>query len=149
EVGIDGAVIDIIQSKNPTGPDGRIDVPVPVGGSSRLQLIFRGTVMAEYKVVRITEPLKAVADLEGTQQRLRMMGYQIGHSGTVGGVKDDGVDGKGPDRPELERSLLDFQADEGILTNVRALTTGTTQPQVVNFNLDDKTLQKLADRAQR
>jgi Putative peptidoglycan binding domain len=94
-----------------TGPDGRIDVRVPVGGSATLQLMFNGTVATEYTVTVDTGTPDAVTTVTGQQQRLRMLGYHIGHSGTDG----DGVDGM--IGALTESAILDFQADQETLTD--------------------------------
>ena len=94
-----------------TAADGRIDVRVPVGGSATLQLLFNGSVVAEYTVTVDTGTPDAVTTLTGQQQRLRMQGYQIGHTGADG----DGVDGTMG--ALSESAILDFQADQAILTD--------------------------------
>jgi len=118
-----------------TGADGRVDVRVPPGGSATLQLLFGGNVVAEYEVTIEPNPLSdlnagdAVLDpgahpqaatettnatsIRGTQERLRMLGYQIGH----GGAEGTGV--SGVITTEWERSVLDFQADQGLLADAK------------------------------
>lgn len=112
--GIDGVDFQVtsggtvIQSGGKTGADGRIDVRVPPGGSSTLQLLSapNGTVLAEYEVTVDSGALDAANTVQGQQERLRMLGYQIGHSGADG----NGVDNTA--NATLERSILDFQADQ-------------------------------------
>lgn len=117
--GIDGMEFQVVSAgkviqKGKTGDTGRIDVRVPVGGSSTLQLMFNGTVMASYEVSVSTPALAAANTVTGQMQRLRLLGYQIGHAGPDG----DGVDPAAATRPvEFERSALDFQADNGSFTD--------------------------------
>jgi hypothetical protein len=97
-----------------TGADGKVDVRVPVGGTSTLQLMFNGAVVASYEVSVSPDPLAAVNTLGGQMQRLRLLGYQIGHAGPDG----NGVDTAAAAGPiEFERSVLDFQADNGSFTD--------------------------------
>jgi len=101
QVLINGA---IVQSGR-TAADGKIDVRVPPGGSSTLQIMSGGAAVATYIVTVDAGALAPVAQLDGQQQRLRLLGYQIGHSG---------ADGNGVDNAQnfnFERSVLDFQAD--------------------------------------
>jgi hypothetical protein len=118
---LNGAVIQTGR----TGADGRVDVRVPPGGSSLLQLMHGGAVVAEYEISVTADPLAAVATVEGQKQRLRLLGYQIGHSGPDG----NGIDATQP--MEFERSVLDMQVDTGEFTdaNVTAALQGhmTTQ----------------------
>jgi len=93
-----------------TGADGKIDLRVP-GGSSTLELLHNGTVYATYEVTVSRDALLAVTGVEGQKERLRLLGYQIGHAGTHG----DGVDGS--NNRDFERSVLDFQVDKGRLPN--------------------------------
>jgi hypothetical protein len=51
--------------------------------------------------------------IRGTQERLRMLGYQIGH----GGPEGTGV--SGVMTTEWERSVLDFQVDQILLANAK------------------------------
>ena len=103
-----------------TGPDGKIDVRVPPGGSSTVQVLFGGAVVAEYEVTVDSAALDAVGTVQGQQERLRMLGYQIGHSGPDG----NGVDGTA--NFVFERSMIDFQADQGIVMDavVGPVTSG-------------------------
>jgi hypothetical protein len=112
-----GAVIQVGR----TGRDGRVDVRVPPGGSSTVQLLFNGAVVAEYEVTVDTGALAAVNTITGQQQRLRMLGYQIGHTGADG----NGVDGN--QSLVFERSVLDFQADQGL--NPDAIVGPLTTPR--------------------
>jgi len=92
-----------------TGPDGRIDVRVPVGGSATVELLFNGRVVATYTVTVDDGTPDAVTKVSGQQQRLRALGYQIGHSGADGDGVDDTMGAL------TESAILDFQADQGIL----------------------------------
>ena len=104
-----------------TGNNGRIDMVVR-GGSSTLELLHNGTVVASYEVRVSTGPLAAVGTVTGQQQRLRLLGYQIGHSGPDG----NGVDGT--NNMQFERSILDLQADEGLYDD--AVVNAATQAQL-------------------
>lgn len=116
QVTVGGIVISI----GTTPADGRIDVRVPAGGRATVQLLRAGAVMAEYEVRVDATALTAVTGVQGQQERLRMLGYQIGHSGAGG----NGIDGT--QNVQLERSILDFQADQGQFPdgNVDAVTQG-------------------------
>jgi hypothetical protein len=127
-----GGVVVSKSTGNGTGTDGRIDVRVPPGGSATLQLLFGGKVVAEYEVSvdhsalsdldagedpfdpgSTAQSLNEVTNgavIKGTQERLRMLGYQIGHGG-------DGTGVSGVMTTEWERSVLDFQADQLLLCN--------------------------------
>jgi hypothetical protein len=111
-----GAVVQVGR----TGRDGRIDVRVPAGGTATVQLMQNGASVAEYEVSIDSGALGAVNSLTGQQQRLRMLGYQIGHAGADG----NGVDGNLS--LVFERSMLDFQADQALLPDaiVGAQTSG-------------------------
>jgi hypothetical protein len=110
--------------KGTTGADGRVDVRVAPGGSATLQLMSNGSVAAEYEITVDTGTPDAVTTLTGQQQRLRMLGYQIGHTGADG----DGVDGiMGA---LTESAILDFQTDRGIVTD--AVVGPITQGQLTS-----------------
>jgi len=131
QVLVAGAII----SQGTTRADGRIDVRVPPGGSARVNLLFAGAVVAEYDVTVERNPLSDLnagdaildpgsapqaaneatnaASIQGTQERLRMLGYQIGHSGAEG----TGV--SGVMTAEWERGVLDFQADQNLLADAK------------------------------
>lgn len=105
-----------------TTANGRIDMTVR-GGSSMLQLLEGGAVIAEYDVSVDPAPLAAVATLQGQKQRLRLLGYQIGR----GGPDQNGVDATA-NVMEVERSVLDFQADESQYDD--AVVIAATQNQL-------------------
>jgi hypothetical protein len=113
----------VIQSGT-TGADGKVDVRVPPGGSATVQLLVSGAVVAEYSVTVDSGALAAVNTVLGQQQRLRMLGYQTGHSGADG----NGVDGNL--NSLFERSVLDFQADQGLLPDAAA--GPITQPRLTS-----------------
>ncbi len=92
-----------------TPADGKMDVRVPPGGTSTLQLMNGTTVVAEYEISIDAAALAPIAQLDGQQQRLRLLGYQIGHSGTDG----NGIDNA--QNFDFERSVLDFQVDQAVL----------------------------------
>jgi len=87
-----------------TGDDGKIEVRIPVGSVPVVAVM--GT---EYQVRASSADFADVATTTGKKERLRHLGYQLGH---------DGADGNGVDavaaRYEYERSVLDFQADQGL-----------------------------------
>ena len=97
----DGAVIQL----GTTGPDGRIRMRIQ-GGISTLRLLG-GAPEPEYDVSIRDAAIEAVATPAGQQRRLRMLGYHIGHSGPEG----NGVDGAAVPIPDVDRSILEFQAD--------------------------------------
>lgn len=102
-----------------TGADGRIRMRVR-GSSSTLELMHAGAAVAQYEVRVTTAAFAAVTTATGQEQRLRQLGYQIGHAGPLG----NGVDGTN-DMP-FERSVLDFQVDSAMLSdaNVSAAVRG-------------------------
>ena len=103
--------------------------------AAKLQLLFGGKVVAEYEVTvdnselsdldsgdAILDPQARSQDANellntsfilGTQDRLRMLGYQIGHGGTEG----TGVSALLS--PEWERGLLDFQIDQNLVPDAK------------------------------
>ncbi|MGD2061981.1 MAG: hypothetical protein PVF51_00205 [Nitrospirota bacterium] len=107
-----------------TGNDGRINMPIR-GGVSTLELLHGGNRVAEYEVRFSAAALAPVADLRGQKQRLRLLGYQIGHGGPDG----NGVDNT-PDVMEFERSVLDFQTDESLYND--AVINAAVQNQMTN-----------------
>jgi hypothetical protein len=131
QVVVGGAVIAIGQ----TAGDGKVDVRVPPGGSATLQLLSGGKVVAEYEVTvdngelasldsgdAVLDPsarsqdaneLLNTSSLLGTQQRLRMLGYQIGHGG------EEGTGVSALMTLEWERGVLDFQIDQGLLPDAK------------------------------
>ncbi|MDX2150490.1 MAG: hypothetical protein SFV54_07135 [Bryobacteraceae bacterium] len=110
EVLINGIVVQA----GTTGPNGRADVRVPPGGSSTVRIMVNGASVAEYTVSVSPDALRAANTIEGQKERLRLLGYQIGHAGTDG----DGVDAT--NNMEFERSVLDFQVDNDIFTDGNA-----------------------------
>ncbi len=97
----DGAVIQ----NGTTGTDGRIRMRIQ-GGVSTLQLLGGPSVM-EYEVIIRDDAIEPVTAPAGQQRRLRMLGYHIGHTGPEG----NGVDGAAVPTVEMDRSILEFQAD--------------------------------------
>lgn len=93
-----------------TGADGKIDMSVR-GASSTLELLYNGIVVAQYEVSATSAALDPVANIQGQKQRLRQLGYHIGH----GGADGNGVDNA--NNMEYERSVLDYQADSGVLND--------------------------------
>lgn len=131
QVTVNGSIV----TTGRTAADGLVDVPVPPGGSATLQLLFAGKVVAEYEVTvdsaaladlnsvdPILDPegrsqdaneLLNTAEILGIQQRLRMLGYQIGHGG------DEGTGVSALMGLEMERGVLDFQIDQGLLPDAK------------------------------
>ena len=108
QVSKDGAVIQTGR----TTDDGRIPMRIR-GGTSTLQLMFSGAVVAEYTVGIRDTALDPITDQRGQLRRLRVLGYQIGHSGT----DNIGVDATNPPPAltrEGDRSIFEFQSDNDI-----------------------------------
>jgi hypothetical protein len=122
QVLINGAVVQ----SGTTAADGKIDVRVPPGGSSTLQLMVAGTAVAQYEVSVDSSALDAVSTVRGQQERLRMLGYQIGPDGPDGnGV---GASGDNTITAKFERSIIDFQADQGLFPDAKV--GPITQPRI-------------------
>ncbi|NLF32589.1 MAG: hypothetical protein GX591_17070 [Planctomycetes bacterium] len=107
--GIDGADYRVLAdgseiARGRTGSNGRIDVRLRPGVTTTVEVL--GSV---YEVTRDAAALAAVNTTEGRKERLRCLGYQIGH----GGANGDGVDNNAQVF-EYERSVLDFQAEHGV-----------------------------------
>lgn len=110
-----------------TPQDGRIDVRVPPGGSSTLQLLVDGASVADYEITVDSGALDPADQVRGQQQRLRMLGYQIGSGGPDGnGVNAAGDSAKTAD---FERALVDFQADQGLFPD--GIVGNQTRPRLV------------------
>lgn len=102
EVSVDGGP----KLKGTTGTDGAVTITMSSGSTADLSILG-----STYIVTMSGGPLEAANTIQGQQRRLRALGYQIGHAG----VQGDGVDGVVDMR--TERSILDFQADQGIDTD--------------------------------
>lgn len=100
----------VIQAATATGPDGKVVVRVR-GQSVTVELLHAGNPVAAYQVRTTQAGFDPVTEIEGQQQRLRFLGYQIGHGGAAG----DGV--TGAPSMEFERSVLDLQADAGLFVD--------------------------------
>jgi len=94
-----------------TANNGRIDMIIR-GPSSTLELLHNGVPVAQYVVQASSAALDAVTTVSGQKQRLRLLGYQLGHSGPEG----NGVDNNAGVM-EFERSVLDLQAEHNATTN--------------------------------
>jgi hypothetical protein len=92
-----------------TGNDGRIDMIVR-GASSTLELLHNGNPVAQCEMRISTAALGLIATASGQKQRLRLLGYQLGHGGPDG----NGVDADA-NVMEFERSVLDLQGDTTLL----------------------------------
>jgi hypothetical protein len=101
EVIKDGAVIQA----GTTGPDGKVVMRLP-GGAATLRINAAGAT-AEYAVTLRSAAIEGVATSAGQQRRLRMLGYQIGHTGPEG----NGVDGAAVPSPDMDRAIEEFQGD--------------------------------------
>jgi hypothetical protein len=98
-----------------TGKDGKIKMIVPFG-SAQLQLMFQGTIVARYDVTLDDRELDPVDKKIGQQQRLRLLGFQIGHGGpfkdgVTGDEKDSDAAAERENGEKFERSVLDFQVE--------------------------------------
>lgn len=100
----------LTSAEKETGEDGRVEMHIQ-GDQSTLQLLWEGKVVAEYIVTISNADLGPETTLLGQQQRLRILGYQLGHAGN----DQNGVDGN--KRRRTERTILDFQADHGLAIN--------------------------------
>lgn len=87
-----------------SGANGKIEVRVLIGSKTVLKVM--GT---EYEVSISGAAFAPVANHLGRKERLRYLGYQIGHYGP----NKNGVDNNSTPRFEYERSVCDFQADKG------------------------------------
>ena len=91
----------IVRQQGTTPNNGRINVRVPPGPVPVLEIMG-----GQFEIRRTAAAFANVNTPEGKKERLRFLGYQIGHTGANGnGVEDD----TNP-RMEYERSVLDFQA---------------------------------------
>jgi len=127
QVLINGSVVQ----SGTTPQDGRIDVRVPPGGSSTLQLLVDGSAVADYEITVETGALDPANQVRGQQERLRMLGYQIGSDGPDGnGVNAATADAMNVSNGEFERALLDFQADQGLFPD--AIVGKQTRPRLVS-----------------
>lgn len=104
-----------------SGNDGKITMSIR-GGSSELEIMYNGAVITKYEVTRTTAPLAAANSITGQKQRLRLLGYQVGHSGPDG----NGIDAT--NNADFERSMLDFQTDESLYND--AIANANTQNQL-------------------
>jgi len=103
-----------------TGPDGKIEVPVRGNTPTVLKLLHGSVEQAVYEVSVRAGALGLLTNLTGQKQRLRLLGYHIGHSGIDG----DGVDNI--NAMAFERSVLDFQADHGLPDNANTADNNCT-----------------------
>jgi hypothetical protein len=126
EVEKDGAIIQA----GTTGPNGRVLMRVP-GGSALLRIRAAGQT-AEYAVSLRNAAIEGAATDAGQQRRLRMLGYHIGHSGPEG----NGVDGAAVPSREMDRSIMEFQADTAAINAagnadaISGVANGATQGQL-------------------
>jgi hypothetical protein len=85
-----------------TPANGLIDCQVR-GANSTLQIMFNGAVVSEYTVSIVDAAFDAVTTVRGRQQRMMMLGYDLGASGVDGSMGGD-----------TEKAMLMFQADKGL-----------------------------------
>jgi hypothetical protein len=109
--------------KGMTGPDGKIQMRIQ-GGVSTLHLIASAAV-AEYTVSIRDAAIEAENTASGQQHRLRMLGYHVDHTGPDG----NGVDGAVAPTTNIDRALLEFQADDATIV-MNSLADATTQPKL-------------------
>lgn len=102
----------IIQSGT-SAADGKIEVRCFPGTKTVLKVMGCG-----YEVSVSNAAFTAVNTHQGRKERLRYLGYQIGHYGT----NKDGVDDDSIARYEYERSVCDFQSDQGNTHNADPTT---------------------------
>lgn len=93
-----------------TGEDGKVEMRIQ-GTRATLQILWGGSMVAEYIVTISDADLEAENTRLGQQRRLRILGYHLGHEGN----DRIGVDGNA--RMETERSILDFQVDNNLTIN--------------------------------
>jgi hypothetical protein len=110
----------VLRAATTTGNDGKVTVRVR-GQSVTVELLQAGTPVASFEVRTTQAGFGPVTDVEGQKQRLRFLGYQIGHAGPAG----DGVDNV--QNMEFERSVLDLQADAGLLVDANRDATVQNQ----------------------
>lgn len=96
--------------------NGKIEVRVLPGSKTVLKVMG-----SEYEVTVTKDAFAAVNTHIGRKERLRYLGYQIGHYGT----NKNGVDNDATPRFEYERSVCDFQADHGNTHNADPTTIDT------------------------
>lgn len=102
--------------KGKSAKNGKVEVRLMPGAKTVLKVM--GT---EYDISITNDEFAAVNTHEGRKERLRYLGYQIGHYGAnKNGVDDDSVP-----RFEYERSVCDFQADHGNTHNADPTTIDT------------------------
>lgn len=110
----------IVIQNGTTAANGRIDMTIR-GAVSTLELLHNGNPVAQYDVRFDPAALAAANTTQGQKQRLRLLGYHLGHSGP----DRNGVDANA-NHTEFERSVLDLQAEHSRLTdaNVNAAVQG-------------------------
>lgn len=107
----DGSVVRVVR----TAKDGLVEVPLS-SGAATLEILHQGNAVSQYNISVDDAPLDSAETVRGQQQRLRHLGYQLGH----GGPKGDGVDANvivnispfPAPPPELERDSDDEELDE-------------------------------------
>jgi len=109
ERGVEGLQYEVLSNDQVvqtgmTDKEGKIQVFLFPGARTILKVL--GT---EYEISITNAAFSNVNITKGRKERLRYLGYQIGHDGTNG----NGVDDE-DERFEYERSILDFQADHSL-----------------------------------
>jgi hypothetical protein len=95
------------------------------GDSSELQLLIGGRVVATYEVSMDLDELNDDLLRQGLEQRLRILGYHLGHSGPAGDGVDDIPEPSPPNTPpklrpnelQFELTVLDYQVDQSDTPN--------------------------------
>ncbi len=103
----------IVTQKGTSSANGKVEVRVLPGKKTVLKVMG-----SEYEVTVTNDAFSAVNTHTGRKERLRYLGYQIGHYGT----NNNGVDNDTTPRFEYERSVCDFQSDHGNTHNADPTT---------------------------
>jgi peptidoglycan hydrolase-like protein with peptidoglycan-binding domain len=111
--GITGVTFQVIKDgaeiqTGTTAADGKVVMQVP-GGSAILRLNAGGA-STDYNVSVRNDAIEGAGTDAGKQRRLRMLGYHLAHAGADG----NGVDGSAIPSTQFDRSVLEFQADQGL-----------------------------------
>ena len=118
--GVDWSLFDgtIYSDMGTTAADGKITVQLAPGQNYTLEALG-----SAYEITLRTAAAESATTTAGSQRRLRMIGYQIGHAGP----HNNGVDGTVGRR--TDRAIQDFQADQGLRLDG---TVGTNTRNALN-----------------
>ncbi len=132
-----------------TAKNGLIEVPLS-NNVATLQVLDKGEPVVEYEIARDDAPFDPVDTLLGQQQRLRHLGYQLGH----GGPDEDGVSASAilnvspfprtPDDPEddeddialRERQKRERKENPDIKEELFTAFTFQTERSILDFQVD-------------